>query len=156
MTAYLSIGSNEGNKKENLETAVRLLQEVPGLSIKKISSFYETEPWGGVVQDYFLNQVLEIETSLEPLELLHCCQEIEREMGRKRKIHWGPRIIDIDILSYGNIKINSAELILPHPYMEEREFVLAPLREIAPDFILPSGKFAKNVKRNEMVKKISL
>jgi len=91
-------------------------------------------------QPLYWNQVIEVETTLEPLDLLYVCQEIEHRLGRERKVHWGPRTIDIDLLIYDNIVSESEELILPHPYLEERAFVLAPLREIAPKLVLPSGR----------------
>lgn len=155
MTAFLSLGSNLGDRRSNLEQAITLLNNPPGLVINNISSYYETEPWGGIKQDPFLNLVLEIESQIDPLELLKHCQQVEETMGRIRSIHWGPRIIDIDILTYNNMVINKEELIIPHPYMEEREFVLAPLREIKPDFILPSGQSVLEVKGQGKVKKIS-
>ncbi|MGI5901398.1 MAG: 2-amino-4-hydroxy-6-hydroxymethyldihydropteridine diphosphokinase [Desulfitobacteriia bacterium] len=152
MIVFLGLGSNRGDKKNNLEQAIALLSKTEGLIVKKISSFYETEPWGGVEQDSFLNMVLEIETTLSPLELLKRCQEIEQKLGRVREKRWGPRTIDIDILTYGDLQLKSETLNLPHPYLEVREFVLAPLREIAPDFVLPSGKKAKNVKGEGKIK----
>jgi 2-amino-4-hydroxy-6-hydroxymethyldihydropteridine diphosphokinase len=115
------------------------------LKIEATSRIYETEPWGLLDQPLYWNLVIKIETSLEPLELLHVCQEIERQLGRERKQHWGPRTIDIDLLIYDNIVSDSEELILPHPYLEERAFVLVPLREIAPELVLPSGKSISEV-----------
>ncbi|NLI90645.1 MAG: 2-amino-4-hydroxy-6-hydroxymethyldihydropteridine diphosphokinase [Peptococcaceae bacterium] len=153
MKSYLSLGSNEGNKKDNLKNAINHLESNPEVKVVKVSSLYETEPWGGVEQDSYLNMAAEIETMLDPFHLLQICQEIETKMGRKRIVHWGPRIIDIDILLYENTRITTDTLILPHPYMEVREFVLAPLREIVPELILPSGKVVKEVKGEGKVKK---
>ncbi len=155
MTTFLSLGSNQGDRKFNLDQAIALLQKTSGVTVVKISSIYETEPWGGVEQKPFLNLVLELDTKLTPWELLRECKEIEDKLGRKKEIHWGPRVIDLDILSYQDFEIQSEELTIPHPYMEQREFVLAPLREIVPGFLLPSGKIAKNVKGEGKVKKIS-
>lgn len=160
MKGFLSLGSNLGDKKNNLEQALALLENKPMLEnkslikIKRISGYYETEPWGGVEQDSFFNLVAEIESDMDPWELLKYCQEVEKVMGRERLIHWGPRIIDIDILSYNNRVLHTAELTIPHPFMEEREFVLAPLRELEPDYILPSGKSIQKVVGQGKVKKI--
>lgn len=140
MTGFLSLGTNLGDRKNNLERALVLLEQKQLLKIRRISSIYETEPWGGVEQDSFFNLVAEIESELSPLELLKNCQEVEKALGRKRLIHWGPRTIDIDILTYNNYVLDSPELTLPHPHLEEREFVLAPLRELEPNYILPSGR----------------
>lgn len=139
MTVFLGLGSNLGNRAFYLREAISAL-EGAAIEIKAKSRIYETEPWGGIDQPLFWNQVVEIETALEPLELLHVCQEIELRLGRERKVHWGSRTIDIDLLIYDNRVSETAELRLPHPYLEERAFVLAPLREIAPKLILPSGR----------------
>ncbi|ACL18221.1 2-amino-4-hydroxy-6-hydroxymethyldihydropteridine diphosphokinase [Desulfitobacterium sp. LBE] len=140
MKAYLSIGSNLGDRGHYLQQSCQRLAEHPDVKIIKKSGTYETKPWGNVDQPDFWNQVLEIETSLAPLDLLNLCQEVEKSLGRERLIRWGPRTIDIDLLNYDNKVWEDERLILPHPRMEEREFVLAPLREIAPHYILPSGK----------------
>lgn len=139
MRAYLGLGSNLGDRAYFLREAVVALRR-PLLEVMAISKIYETEPWGLSEQPLYWNQVVEIETSLEPLELLHVCQEIENKFGRERNVHWGPRTIDIDLLIYDNMISDSEELILPHPYLEKRAFVLTPLREIAPELVLPSGK----------------
>lgn len=144
MKAFLGLGSNLGDRAHYLEEAVTALCS-PVLKIEATSRIYETEPWGLLDQPLYWNLVIKIETSLEPLELLHVCQEIERQLGRERKQHWGPRTIDIDLLVYDNIVSDSEELILPHPYLEERAFVLVPLREIAPELVLPSGKSISEV-----------
>ena len=144
MKAFLGLGSNLGDRAHYLEEAVSALSS-PVLKIEATSRIYETEPWGLLDQPLYWNLVIKIETSLEPLELLHVCQEIERQLGRERKQHWGPRTIDIDLLIYDNIVSDSEELILPHPYLEERAFVLVPLREIAPELVLPSGKSISEV-----------
>ncbi|MFZ3101085.1 MAG: 2-amino-4-hydroxy-6-hydroxymethyldihydropteridine diphosphokinase [Desulfitobacteriaceae bacterium] len=139
MRAYLSLGSNLGDRSYYLSEAICGLGEHTEIKVCKESSIYETEPWGLVDQPNFWNMVLEIETELEPLKLLQVCQQVENNLGRKRIIHWGPRTVDIDILLYDNVVNDLMKLILPHPRLEEREFVLAPLREIAPALILPSG-----------------
>lgn len=139
MRAFLGLGSNLGDRAYYLKEAISALV---GLTIKIMatSRIYETEPWGVMDQPLYWNQVIEVETTLEPLDLLHVCQEIEHRLGRERKIHWGPRTIDIDLLIYDNKVSESEELILPHPYLEERAFVIVPLREIAPKLVLPSGR----------------
>lgn len=135
-----------GDRGYYLQESCRRLADHPAVEICQKSSTYETKPWGKTDQSDFWNQVLEIETSLTPLELLDLCQEIELSLGRERLIRWGPRTIDIDLLNYDNKVWEDNRLILPHPRMEEREFVLAPLREIAPQFILPSGRRVTEVR----------
>jgi 2-amino-4-hydroxy-6-hydroxymethyldihydropteridine pyrophosphokinase len=144
MRAFLGLGSNLGDRAHYLEGAVKALTS-PAITVCAISRIYETEPWGVLDQPLYWNQVIEIETILEPLDLLHACQEIELSLGRERKEHWGSRTIDIDLLIYDNRESKTAELMLPHPYLEERAFVLAPLREIAPNLILPSGRSINDV-----------
>ena len=129
--AYLSIGSNIGDRLQNLKDCVKFLSD-EGLIIIKISSIYETEPIGYTDQDKFYNVVLLIETEFSPYELLKKTQHIEDLMGRKRIIIWGPRIIDIDIVLYENISINEKDLQIPHPRMLDRAFVLIPLAELEP------------------------
>lgn len=144
MNAYVSLGSNMGDRGYYLHQALDRLRDA-GVALSGVSSVYVTEPWGGVEQEEFWNMAAWIETSLEPLELLHLCQRIEQELGRKRLVRWGPRTIDIDILLCDNVTIQTPELSIPHPHLEERAFVLAPLREIAPSLILPSGRFIQEV-----------
>ena len=145
MKAFLSLGSNMGDRAYYLgESCVRLADH-PNIKILKKSRVYETKAWGFEDQPDFWNLVLEIETSLSALGLLDVCQEIENSLGRVRLIHWGPRTIDIDLLSYDNKEWMDERLVLPHPRMEQREFVLAPLREIAPDFVLSSGRTVSEV-----------
>lgn len=134
MKAYLGLGSNLGNRRRNLITAAALLAERAG-DVLTLSSFYETEPWGFVSENRFLNAALALETSLSPFDLLRLTQTIEREMGRAAKSTQGiyhDRLIDIDLLLYGDEVVRSAELEIPHPHLHERRFVLEPLREIAP------------------------
>ncbi|SPF54205.1 2-amino-4-hydroxy-6-hydroxymethyldihydropteridinepyrophosphokinase [Candidatus Desulfosporosinus infrequens] len=139
MRAFLGLGSNLGDRAYYLEGAISALVS-PKIEVVALSRIYETEPWGVMDQPLYWNQVIEVETTLEPLDLLHVCQEIEHRLGRERKVHWGPRTIDLDILLYENRVVKSEELRLPHPYLEERAFVITPLREIAPKLVLPSGK----------------
>ena len=131
--AYLSLGSNIGDKKKYLYDVIKLLDGYKGIHIVKLSSLYETSPWGYTEQDLFMNLVVLIETSLSPVELLDCCQFIEQELGRVRLIKWGPRVIDVDILLFEDETINTERLTIPHPFMTERDFVMIPLCEIAKD-----------------------
>lgn len=156
MKAYLGIGSNIGDKYSNIQKAIRLLGQAPGTTVRAVSSIYETEPWGTINQENYYNLVAELDTALDPYNLLRICQEIEDNMGRKRTERWGPRIIDLDILLYDNLILQSEKLIIPHPYLEVREFVLAPLREIAEELILPSGRAVKDLKGEGKVKKLFL
>lgn len=131
---YLGLGSNIGESRDNIETALKLLERK--INILKRSSFYETEPVGYKDQAWFLNMVIEGETELDPYELLDFTQSIERDMKRVKTIINGPRNIDVDILIYDDLKIQFENLVIPHPRMKERNFVMVPLFEIAPEIIL--------------------
>jgi 2-amino-4-hydroxy-6-hydroxymethyldihydropteridine diphosphokinase len=133
---FLLTGGNLGDRLEYLQKAYKLIESKVGTVLEK-SSIYETAPWGYSEQQAFLNQVLCITTTLQPMELLQQLLCIELEMGRQRLEKMGPRVIDIDILFYGNQIISTPDLIVPHPRISERRFVLTPLGEIAPDFIHP-------------------
>ncbi len=135
--AYLSLGSNLGDRKAILRTAIEALSAV-NVRVIKISLMYETEPKDFLEQPWFLNCVVEAETSLAPLELLRALRGIEAQVGSKKEFAKGPRLLDIDILLYGDEAIDSADLQIPHPRMLERKFVLAPLAEIAPHLKHPS------------------
>lgn len=137
-SVYLGLGTNIGNKRKNMVTAAALLAERAG-DVLSLSSFYETEPWGFDSENTFLNAALELETCCSPMELLHLTQQIEREMGRTQKSDgsYHDRIIDIDILLYGNEIIHTEELVVPHPLMQQRLFVMQPLAEIAPSLVHP-------------------
>ena len=134
---FLGLGSNLGDRQKYLDTAIEELGKDMSVSVKKVSSFIETEPYGPVEQPDFLNGVVEIETTLEPEELLLIIHDIEQEAGRERIIHWGPRTLDIDILLFDDMVINTETLTIPHPEMHKREFVLKPLSEIAPYIVHP-------------------
>lgn len=134
---YLSLGSNLGDRKAQLQEAVRLLQTNPSISNIKMSSIYETAPVGYLDQYAFLNLVIRLETSLSPLELLDICQEIEQVLHRERLVRWGPRTVDLDVLLYGQEQVATERLTIPHPRMYERTFVLVPLQELMPSLILP-------------------
>jgi 2-amino-4-hydroxy-6-hydroxymethyldihydropteridine diphosphokinase len=128
--AYLSLGSNQGNRRANLEAALEHLRELGELVA--VSSFYETEPVGVIRQDWFLNCAVALETEQMPRQFLARILAIEKAMGRRRVQPQGPRNIDIDIVLFGNSVVKTATLTIPHPAMHERRFVLAPLAEIAP------------------------
>ena len=131
-TAYLSIGSNLGDKRAYLLEAQEKLAQVKGIRNLRASSLIETEPYGGVEQDAFLNGALALETILRPLELLKEMNHIEAEAGRERIVHWGPRTLDLDLIFYDDLITEDARLLLPHPDMQNRRFVLEPLAELCP------------------------
>ena len=135
---YLGLGTNIGNKRKNMVTAAALLAERAG-DVLSLSSFYETESWGFASENTFLNAALELETDCSPMELLRLTQQIEREMGRTQKSDgsYHDRIIDIDILLYGNEVVHHEDLVVPHPLMQQRLFVMQPLAEIAPSLVHP-------------------
>jgi 2-amino-4-hydroxy-6-hydroxymethyldihydropteridine diphosphokinase len=134
--AYLLLGTNMGNREYNISAAIDLIESRCGKITAK-SSLYETEAWGLKEQSDFLNTCICINTQLLPTELLSETKKIESELGRKETTNWGPRIIDIDILFFGNEIVNLPDLKIPHPYIIERRFTLLPLVEIAPGFIHP-------------------
>ncbi len=139
-TAYLGLGSNLGERGDYLRQAVKLLGELPQLRLTGISSVYETDPVGVVDQPSFLNLVVRLDTEVGPHELLALCQAIEDKLGRVREERWGPRVIDIDILLYGDLRIDEADLVIPHPEMSVRAFVLVPLGELEPGVRGPEGE----------------
>ena len=133
---HIGIGSNLGDRKEHCLKAIQLLSQ-KGIHVRKRSSMYETEPWGVKDQPRFINMAIEGETGLTPAKLLAVLKMIEDEAGRVETHRWGPRVIDLDILLYDDLVIDTPELSIPHPLMHRREFVLKPLVEIAPDKIHP-------------------
>jgi len=150
--AYVALGSNLGDREENLCTALKHLQE-NGVEVIKTSTFIETEPYGVTDQPGFVNAVCQVETGLEPLELLRLLLSIEQEMGRVRLRRWGERNIDLDLLLYEDAVVESEELTLPHPDMQNRDFVLIPLAEIAGEVVHPViEKSIRNLK-NELLKR---
>ena len=132
---WLSLGANLGNPAAHLAEAIRRIDAHPAISVVKQSSVLTTKPWGKTDQPDFANQAVEVETTLKPMEFLDILLDIELAMGRVREEVWGPRVIDIDIIAYDRVEIRSPRLTLPHPYAHERDFVLIPLGEIAPDVI---------------------
>ena len=136
--AYLGLGSNLGNRLAFLRSGRDTLAERPDIELIRAAGIYETEAVGGPPENpAFLNTVLEIKTSAEPQQLLTICLAVEDEFGRSRPVRWAPRTLDIDILFYADQIIHEANLTIPHPRLHERSFVLAPLREIAPDLRHP-------------------
>ena len=139
---FIGLGSNLGDRLEHLFTAVRLLAAAPGIGVRQIAPIIETEPIGGPAgQAPYLNSVVEIETSLEPLALLDRCQAIERQLGRAPSPeHWAPRPIDLDLLCYEDRLMTDPRLTIPHPRLHERWFVLEPFAQLAPSFIHPAQR----------------
>lgn len=136
-TCYIGLGSNIEPCKQYLDDAIEMLGEKE-VVISKMSSIYETAPVGYTEQSNFLNMVIEVRTELEMIELLDVCQKIEVELGRKRTFKNGPRTVDLDILFYNDENVQIDRLIIPHPRLHERAFVLVPLAEIAPELIMPN------------------
>jgi 2-amino-4-hydroxy-6-hydroxymethyldihydropteridine diphosphokinase len=137
--AFVALGSNLGDRLANLRRAVALLSGRKGVAVVVTSRVYETEPVGPP-QPSYLNAVVEVATSLGPRELLQTCLSVEEEMGRVRGEHWGPRVIDLDVLTFGEETIDQPDLTVPHPRMFERAFVLAPLLELLAGPSLPGGR----------------
>ncbi len=137
--AYLALGSNLGDRLEHLRSAVRLLSDADGIEVVRSSRVYETEPVGPP-QPAYLNAVVEVGTDLEPGELLAATRAVEEALGRVRGERWGPRTIDVDILTFDDATIDEPELVVPHPRMHERGFVLVPLGELDPDPMLPDDR----------------
>lgn len=130
-TAYIALGSNMGNGEENIKSAVEALSLVPGITVEKLSPVYETAPWGYEAQHNFTNACVKLVTSISPEALLGVCLGIEAGMGRIREFRNGPRIIDLDLIIFEGVERNTEELMLPHPRMTERDFVLVPMYDIA-------------------------
>ena len=132
----LSLGSNVGNKLDNIAKAISRLADCPDVDIDEVSHFYRTAPWGKTDQDWFINACVVGTTSANPRDLLRRCKAIEIQIGRLKTARWGPRVVDIDLLFFGNIAMEDAELTLPHKEIFNRAFVLQPLAEIAPDQVV--------------------
>ncbi|MDE5721753.1 MAG: 2-amino-4-hydroxy-6-hydroxymethyldihydropteridine diphosphokinase [Clostridia bacterium] len=145
-TAYLSLGSSEGDKKAYLDAAIEKLNNTRGVNVEKISSYIETAPVGGVAKNTFLNCAVQISTVLQPRQLLNEINRIESECGRKRTVRWADRTLDIDVIFFGSRVIREQDLIIPHPRYLERPFVLQPLKSIAPEFFCPDvNKYLKDL-----------
>ena len=135
--AYIALGSNMGDKKDYLDKAVEKLKKHPLCKVIKVADYIQTEPYGGVEQDVFLNSALELRTLLFPEELLALLNQIEAEAGRERTIHWGPRTLDLDILFYDDCVIDTPSLTIPHIDLQNRDFVLIPMVQLAPYYRHP-------------------
>lgn len=133
---YLGLGSNVGERKKHITQTINKIENQIGPCLQQ-SGLYKTAAWGKTNQSYFINQVIQISTSKAPIDILDGILDIERQLGRVRKEKWGERIIDIDLLFYGSEIVELPRLLVPHPFIAERRFVLVPLHEIAPDFIHP-------------------
>lgn len=140
---FLSLGSNIEPRKKYLEEAVEGLDRIPRTKLLSFSSIYETKAWGKEDQDDFYNIAVEIETALSPHELLKQTQKIELALGRERKVHWGPRTVDIDLLLFGEETVNTEDLKIPHPLMTKRRFVLEPLQQVAGELKLQGRKIGE-------------
>ena len=134
MICYLGLGGNLGDRALTLRRAIERVKKIPAVKLLRVSSFYETEPWGVVDQPNFLNAAIKISTDLEPLDLLDELQRIELEFGRLRRERWGPRTLDIDVLLIDGREISTERLTVPHPLLRARDFALVPLKEIFPTF----------------------
>jgi 2-amino-4-hydroxy-6-hydroxymethyldihydropteridine diphosphokinase len=140
---YIALGANLGNRRETLQQALALLDKIEGIKVAAVSSFYETAPWGKINQPAFINGAAKLITNRLPEDLLDCCMEIERKLGRVRHEKWGPRTIDIDLLYSPGLRVQTTKLTLPHPLMFQRAFVLEPLAEIAGDIVYKNKTFAQ-------------
>ena len=135
--AYIGFGSNIGDRLVHIQNAIHALSKTEGITLQTVSSVYKTDPVGYEAQAHFLNGVAAIQTDLPPLSLLHTLKDIETAVGRQHRIRWGPREIDLDILIYGDMCLQTEKLVIPHPEMHLRRFVLVPLVEIAPNLMHP-------------------
>lgn len=144
--AFIGLGSNQGEPVENLKNALKMINDVQGITVTGVSSIYLTEPVGYEDQPWFHNCVAEIQTELTPEGLLKVLQEIENNLGRIRTIRWGPRTIDLDILLYDRQQIDSSDLTVPHPRMTDRVFVMVPLAELAGEALFPDGRTVQQIR----------
>lgn len=134
---YIGLGTNVGDRPGLIERAIAALDEIPNVDLIRRASLYETEPVGPVDQSWFLNTVVEVDAELDPHALLSQLKRIETDLGRQKRERWGPREIDLDLLLYGDSTIRTSELVVPHPELAERRFVLVPLAELVPDLVHP-------------------
>lgn len=147
--AFVGLGGNLGDPAAAMAAALQALDGLEDVEVIRVSSIYRTAPWGVVDQPDFLNAVAELRTGLTAMGLLECCLDVERQLKRVRKERWGPRLIDMDILLYGDSMIDQPGLQVPHPRMQERAFVLAPLAEIAPDIDVKGNSATERLSRLE-------
>ena len=146
VVAFLGLGSNLGDRLANLQAAIEAMQTEPGLRVTVSSRVWETTPVGGPPQPDYLNAVIRVETDLSARDLLDVARRVEARLGRVRKERWGARTLDVDILLFDEERIDEADLVVPHPRMAERAFVLLPLLELEPDPVLPDGTRLKDVR----------
>lgn len=150
------MGSNIGNAQSNIKKAIQEIKKIKGIGVQKVASLYVSKAWGLTDQDDFINTALTLKTNLTATEMLNVFQNIENSMGRIKEEKWGPRIIDIDILLYANCVVNQPRLIIPHPYILERNFVIVPLLELNQDICIPNkGKLLDLVNKDEVNRDIS-
>ncbi|MEW5761866.1 MAG: 2-amino-4-hydroxy-6-hydroxymethyldihydropteridine diphosphokinase [Bacillota bacterium] len=143
--AYVGVGSNVGDRRWFVREALRLLDEVPGVKVRRVAPLYLTAPVGDVAQEWFLNTVAEIDTVLPPQKLLSALLAIEARLGRVRTRRWGPRTVDLDLLLYDDAEIRTPELTVPHPRLTGRAFAVVPLADLAPERVLPGGARARDL-----------
>ena len=151
--AYLGLGTNMGDKQAYLKEACKIISDNPNINIVKISKIYKTKAWGYTNQDDFLNICIEVDTNLSPGELLEVCHEVENKLNRVRVIRWGPRTIDVDILFFNNIISTDENLILPHPRIKERAFVLIPLMDLNKELVIDNktiSYYLSNLEKEEL------
>lgn len=144
---YIALGSNQGDKIANIRQAVQLLSAHPAVQVHRVAPLYASAPVGYTEQDWFVNTVLEATTHLQPQDLLVVTRQIEDRLGRVRTVRWGPRTIDLDILLYGDVHIDTPELQIPHPRMGERAFVMVPLAHLAPRLMVGGQEAAQRARR---------
>jgi 2-amino-4-hydroxy-6-hydroxymethyldihydropteridine diphosphokinase len=149
-TAYLGLGANLGDREASILAVLAALDSLPTIEVTAVSSLYETVPVGMTDQPDFLNAVAQIQTSLRPEQLLQAVLHLETERGRVRNQRWGPRVIDVDILVYGDQSITLPGLTVPHPRLEERAFALVPLAEVAPEMVLPGRTAPVKIRAEEL------
>lgn len=159
VTAYIGVGSNLGDRRENMRRAVRLLAEMGEITVKRVAPLYRTAPLGVEDQPEFFNSVVEVRTALPPRELLARLLKTEASLGRVREKRWGPRLIDLDLLLYDDLQLATPELTLPHPRLTERAFVVVPLSQLVPEMLLPGGfkavELAGRLQKHQRVEKVA-
>ena len=146
-TCWISLGANLGDRPAALQSAIAQLDAASGITVARVSAFYETPPWGKTDQPPFLNAAAELTTTLSPQALLKECQRIEQSLGRERHEHWGPRTIDLDLIFFGTLHLSDEALTLPHPRWSERAFVVQPIYDLAPDLIIDGVALSETLAR---------
>lgn len=159
ITAYIGIGSNVGKRRHYIDSALKILHHPPCLQVVKVAPLYSTAPVGYTEQGWFLNTVAQVVTTLPPLELLQTLLATEEQLGRVRTVRWGPRTIDLDLLMYGDVTMDTLELTLPHPRMAERAFVMVPLADLNPALKLREqtvDQWAQQLRKHQQIEKAAL